>query len=151
MLSKMYPGKNETTGEVEPIKVYTFAANNKIIDTIYLTNSSLGPFENSTADIKKQLYDVQIMSFNFNLHQYINPYAGAEGTCYIEAITQRFDFSKRGVVQVSLDNDRTTCDTIAYWNRDHPGEPIPQHGKLYHRLDDVMYWLYVIVILMACI
>ena len=53
MLSKMYPGKNETTGEVEPIKVYTFAANNKIIDTIYLTNSSLGPFENSTADIKK--------------------------------------------------------------------------------------------------
>ena len=84
MLSKMYPGKNETTGEVEPIKVFTFASNNKILDTLYLTNSSLGPFENSTADLKKQLYDVQIMSLNFNLHQYINPYAGAEGTCYIE-------------------------------------------------------------------
>ena len=90
------------------------------------------------------------MSLNFQIHQYINPYAGAEGTCYIESITQRFNFDKRGVVTVLLDNHRTTCDTIAYWKLDHPGEPEPE-AKMHHRLDDVMYWLYALVILFACI
>ena len=88
--------------------------------------TSLGPFDSDVSSIKKGVFNVQIMSLNFKIHQYINPYAGAEGTCYIESITQRFSFAKRGVVTVDIDNHRTTCDTISFWKLDHPGEPEPE-------------------------
>ena len=85
------------------------------------------------------------MSINFKIHQYINPYAATEGTCFLESVMQRFSFAKRGVVTVTADVKRTTCDVVDYMTRD--GLPIPRDDQ---QQEDVRYWLYIIVISLAC-
>ena len=129
--------------------MYTFTAKGEITSRYQITNSSLGPFDNDTKAIKEEMFNVQKMSLNFQVHQYINPYASPEGSCYQEDLTQIFDFAKRGVVTVTLTAYRTTCDTADYWETDHPDVPPPPPGNVFHRLDDINFWLYVMVILLA--
>ena len=52
------------------------------------------------------------MSLCFSIRQYINPQSQAQGTCYEEAITQSYDFMKRGVITVSLNVVRSMCNAI---------------------------------------
>lgn len=52
------------------------------------------------------------MSINFGIRQYINPASPAQGTCYKEMITQRYNFEKRGVIEVKLTDKREMCNVI---------------------------------------
>ena len=123
MLSSIYSSKNETTNEIVPMKMYTFTSNNAILGYYEINATSLGPFNQSFSQLKTELFDVREMSINFEIHQYINPYAATEGTCFLESVMQRYSFAKRGVVTVTADVKRTTCDVVDYMTRD--GLPIP--------------------------
>ena len=50
------------------------------------------------------------MSLNFSIRQYINPDAAAQGTCYEDKISQTYDFTRRGVVEVLLHEHRSMCN-----------------------------------------
>lgn len=52
------------------------------------------------------------MSINFSIRQYINPASPAQGTCYEERIIQRYDFQKRGVIEVKLIASRKMCNVL---------------------------------------
>ena len=86
MLSTIYSNKNSSTGDIIPLKMYLFTANAQILDNYNINKTSLGPFDMDTEDLKEKLFDVQEMSINFHVHQYLNPYAGAEGTCFLSSI-----------------------------------------------------------------
>jgi len=52
MLLAMYPSKNQTSGEILPIEMYVMSHTNEILKDYNITDTSLGPFDNSTADLK---------------------------------------------------------------------------------------------------
>ena len=52
MLLAMYPSKNTTTGEIDPIRMYVMSHDSKILQDYNITNTTLGPFDNSTAYLK---------------------------------------------------------------------------------------------------
>ena len=95
--------------------MFYFSGNGSISDKITVLPDHYGPFGDDTtnAELKKLINEASHLSMMFNLREYIVPSSEAQGTCYEEAIIQRYNFEKRGVIEVNLSGHRTLCDAIS--------------------------------------
>lgn len=105
-----------TEGEKNPPKLWveyihsSYANNGKWRSEYDLTRLDLGPFAGNT---KEFLNIVKQFEVKFELEHHIPGKVPLASKCYMWSITQLYDFSDRGVVNVSLLLSRTLCKTLS--------------------------------------
>lgn len=103
--------------------MYYFAVNNTVAEHYTIYNGTYGPFDPSipSSQLKEEIYQTSKMSLELNLRQYINPDSPAQGSCYEEKIIQMYNFMYRGVIEVSLEFQRSMCNAESdpfYYEKD---------------------------------
>ena len=114
LLSVIEPLKNTTTGEYRYVKMFYFSGNGTVSDELTIEPGHYGPFGDSTtnAELKALVYNSAHLSIIYQVRESINPASSAQGTCYEEKIVQRYNFAKRGVIEVNLSAARKLCNAI---------------------------------------
>ena len=87
-------------------------------DIHYLDPSYMGPLQDSPEEVKKWLRSVWYFEFGFEFKTFVPPDFEASETCYLWQLQQRYDFSDRGLLEVSLDVNREVCEKTQFFMND---------------------------------
>ena len=125
-------------GEKKPLKLWVeyldedYMRDKGLLHEYELTRLDLGPLRNGKA--KAFLNSVRVFQVEFALEHHISHKVPLASNCYTWKIIQVYDFSARGVVNVSLQLDRTLCKSLS-------GNPI----HLFHHYQ----WVSIVVAVLA--
>ena len=87
-------------------------------DIHYLNPDQMGPFAESPEEIKAWLRSVWYFEFGFEFKTFVPPDFEASETCYLWQLQQRYDFSDRGLLTVSLNVNRDVCEKTQFFMND---------------------------------
>ena len=80
-----------------------------------ISPDNFGPFNNtvSNEDLKEFMDTVERFSMDFSFKHTLNAKTKTSHNCYKWQLTQNYEYTNHGVVVVTLDTDRTNCESYS--------------------------------------